>query len=178
LYLSNCIEYPDETVLAAAYTTFMDRRYVAFYCASGPYRRVRGLVEELHAEWLPWGYRMSAQQAEELSLRAGDVIELWEVDDMRRPASATPLTVASVDYVAVADNYLALTLVPGNRPVLSTEEMVLLQVQSRKFVVPLEFSQANDGERRVERAADARAERSAQSGAEVQSTFAALSMGS
>lgn len=150
---------------------------MAFYCASGPYRRVRGLVEELHAEWLPWGYRMPAQQAEELGLRAGDVMELWEIDDMRRPGSATPLTVALVDFVAVADNYLALTLLPGSWPVLSTEEMVLHQVQSRKFVVPLEFSQADEGQRRVDRAADARTERSAPSGTEVQSTFAALSMG-
>jgi hypothetical protein len=120
---------------------------------------------------------MPAQQAEELSLRAGDVMELWEVDDMRRPGRATPLTVASVDFVAVADNYLALTLLPGRRPVLSTEETVLLQVQSRKFVVPLEFSQADGGQRRVDRAADAETERSAPGGAEVQSTFAAISMG-
>lgn len=175
--MSSWIENLDETVLAAAYTMSMGRHFVAFYCASGPYRRVRALVEELHAEWLPWGYRMPARQAEELGLQGGDLIELWEVDDMRGPGSATPLTVASVDYVAVADNYLALTLVPGNWPVLSTEETVLKQVQSRKFVVPLEFSQANDGERRVEQAADASTERSAPSSAEVQSTFTALSMG-
>jgi hypothetical protein len=120
---------------------------------------------------------MSARQAEELSLRTGDVIELWEVDDIRRPRVATPLTVASVDYVAIADNYLALTLVPGNLPSLSTGSLVLAQVQSRKFVVPLESSQATDGQRGAEKAAGANPERSTQSGTEIPSTFAAVSLG-
>lgn len=40
----------------------------------------------------------------------GDLVELWELDDLRAPARAEPVCVASVDFVTRTQGYLAFTL--------------------------------------------------------------------
>lgn len=85
-------------------------RLVAIYCAQGPYRHVRDLLDS-GASWLPWGYRTACLQ-DELEPAPGDEVELWEVDDVRVAEQAEPICVASVDFISRADGYLAFTLRP------------------------------------------------------------------
>lgn len=83
-------------------------RLIATYCARGPYRHVRDLVSA-GASWLPWGYRTGCVQ-DELELAPGDLVELWELDDLRAPRQAKPVCVASVDFISRTEGYLAFTL--------------------------------------------------------------------
>jgi hypothetical protein len=155
----------------------VERRFVALYCASGPYRHVRRLIEEMHAQWLPWGYRMPALRAKELDVQPGDKIELWEVDNTRQARTAIPLAVALVDYVAVSDDYLALTLMPSSLPMLSNQAQVLAQARSRRFVEPLESFLSSDGEPLNECPGNGRHQRPIQDGAAFQSSITTLPVG-
>jgi hypothetical protein len=58
---------------------------------------------------MPWGYRTKSVQ-QGLELRPGDVVELWEVDDIRAPRVATAVAIATVDFVSASESYLACTL--------------------------------------------------------------------
>jgi hypothetical protein len=84
-------------------------RLIAAFCSNGPYRHLRQLVCKDTEAWFPWGYRHRTVEAE-LDPKPGDLVEFWEVDEIRDPQFATPVCVASIDYVANADGYLALTL--------------------------------------------------------------------
>jgi hypothetical protein len=39
-------------------------RFIAIYCASGPYRHVRDLVENARPDWFPWGPHGCSDNAE------------------------------------------------------------------------------------------------------------------
>jgi hypothetical protein len=97
----------ERDVLGLAYSRAM-LRLIATYCSQGPFRHVRTLLER-PSSWFPWGYRSERVQ-QGLRVQRGQLIELWEVDDTRRPTDATPIAVAEVDYVTHAEGYLALTL--------------------------------------------------------------------
>src|SRR5665811_2130442 len=84
-------------------------RFVAAFCASGPFRHVRRLVESDADAWFPWGYHARWMACKD-QVVVGDIVELWEVDDTRRPSNAQCLAVAQVDHASRADGYLALTL--------------------------------------------------------------------
>src|SRR4051794_2733529 len=106
-------------------------RFLGVYCGSGPYRHTRRLLEDHRADWFPWGYKMPRQRILDLDLQAGDEMELWEVDDSRRPSAARPAVVGVVDYVSATDGYLALTLCRIDAPFQANERVVLDQLQGR-----------------------------------------------
>src|SRR6185437_4490815 len=74
-----------------------------------PYRKVRGLLESDPNAWFPWGYR-TITVAESQIPREGDLLDLWEIDDIYDPVTAEPVVVAKVDYVSITQDYLAFTL--------------------------------------------------------------------
>ena len=112
-------------------------RFVALYCASGPYRHVRRLVEEARPDWFPWGYR-SRSTASGTAPVAGDEVELWEVDDTRRPSRVEPLVVASVDYASTAGDYLAMTLRPVGVRAEADPAFVLRQATAGRLLARLD----------------------------------------
>lgn len=77
------------------------------------------------ASWVPWGYRASCIQ-DELELVPGDLIEVWEVDDVRAATQAEPLCVSSVDFITRTEGYLAFTLRPrtGERCLVTASNVV------------------------------------------------------
>jgi hypothetical protein len=124
----------------------MPSRFVGTYCASGPYRHVRGVLAQQSHAWLPWGYRLGQDAASALRITPGDQIELWEVNDTRAPRSAVPVAVLTVDFVSVSSEYLALTLQQARSLApLSTEQDVVTHVQSRRFIWKVESPRVNDG---------------------------------
>jgi hypothetical protein len=113
-------------------------RFVAVYCASGPYRHVRRLVENAQVDWFPWGYRMRRGDRVDLRVERGNDIELWEVDDTRRPSSAMPLVVATVDFASHSDDYLAMTVRPTDAEVEADAVSVLRQAQDGRMLAPMD----------------------------------------
>jgi len=88
-----------------------DSRVVFGYCRSGPYRFVTQLVHSQEGAWFPWGYRLSQLTAGAKSAaRSGTTVELWEVDDTRKPNRAIPVATAIIDFITVADGYMPMTL--------------------------------------------------------------------
>jgi hypothetical protein len=87
------------------------RPLVFAVCQSGPYRFLGDLFEEHHVTWFPWGYRVRqlTKEAQERIVR-GTTVELWQVDDVRTPATASPLALAKVDYITHTQDYVAMTL--------------------------------------------------------------------
>ena len=83
-------------------------RLIASYCARGPYRHVRALLDQPDA-WFPWGYYKQRVEPG-LKPQCNDLVELWEIDDTRQPTDAAPVGMATVDYVSCAAGYVALTL--------------------------------------------------------------------
>ena len=112
------------------------RWHVGAYCGSGPYRRVRELLET-GARWIPWGYRVTPGQATALPA-PGDVIELWEVDDTRSPSHAEYVASGVVDYINPADDYFAMTLEIENIAPRARESDVVWAVSQRRLLSQLE----------------------------------------
>lgn len=115
-------------------------RFVAIYCACGPYRHVRRLVEDAQVDWFPWGYRVRQGERGDLRLQRGHEVELWEVDDIRVPSSVSPLVVAAVDFASHSDGYLAMTLRPTDTEVEAEAVSVLRQAEGGRMLAPIDHA--------------------------------------
>ncbi len=132
--LAETVPVDDVSAGVRAIVVFMaGSALILTYCASGPYRHVTELLRQKPNAWFPWGYRL-AHVADPSELKGGTAVELWEIDDTRRPSRAHPVAAGRLDLVQRTSEYVALTVRCNPGKAKADEESVLRGVAEGRMV--------------------------------------------
>jgi len=118
------------------------------YCADGPYRHLRTLLDARPHTWFPWGYTKRRIEPN-VDVRRGTEVEVWEVDDTRDPRKAEPVAICDVDFISETADYLALTLRTHPGRVEANQQSVVSRVRVGLFVFDASSEASHDGAARA-----------------------------
>jgi hypothetical protein len=122
------------------------RPIVLAFCSDGPYHYLRQLVAGNSHAWFPWGYQTKfVDPALLAALTTGQSVEIWEIDDTRRPTHAEPLVAASIDHLVKTDGYLAMTLQCRQTEPGARADQVLSGVHDGKLAFFAELARQDAG---------------------------------